>query len=139
MDCLVSAGEVSKAMAVIESIDLANVMRKLRLSEGWSEEEAATAERRYRRFLCLHYLDAEFNLVPTLDIDKVWHQHILHTQDYALDCERVFGAFLHHAPGADDSEDTQQHMRDDFEKTGAFYRERFGEEYVESWLTYFLL
>ena len=76
--------------------------------------------------------------MPALDIDKVWHQHILHTRDYARDCQRIFGAFLHHAPGTDDDEDTQESMRANFEKTQARYAELFGEAYVDTWLTYLL-
>jgi len=87
----------------------------------------------------MRYLEADFHLVPTRDIDKVWHQHILHTREYARDCDRVFGAFVHHAPGAEDSTEMKEHMRLNFEKTQAFYVDLFGEEYVEGWLSYFLL
>jgi hypothetical protein len=113
-------------------------MRKLRRLEGWDAAQAAAAEQRYRRFLCINYLGAELHLVPALDIDKVWHQHILHTRDYARDCQRIFGAFLHHAPGTDDDEDTQESMRANFEKTQARYAELFGEAYAVTWLTYLL-
>lgn len=138
MDSSAPADDVAEAMAVMATIDLTNVARKLRREQGWSEAEAAIALTRYRRFLCMRYLDAEFDLVPAKDIDKVWHQHILHTQDYASDCQRVFGSFLHHAPGEDDSEATQARLTADFEKTRVRYAELFGEEYVDTWLTYFL-
>ena len=135
----VPASDVAAAMAVMQTIDLTAVMGKLRRTEGWSEAQAATAAMRYRRFLCMHYLDAPFDPVPALDVDKVWHQHILHTRDYASDCQRVFGAFLHHAPGSEDSEAAQGHVRANAAKTQARYAELFGEEYVETWLSYFLL
>lgn len=38
------------------------------------------------------------HLVPTRDIDTVWHYHILDTHKYASDCKVVFGYFLHHNP-----------------------------------------
>lgn len=139
MDSPMPADDVARAMAVVATIDLTNVARKLRREQGWSEAEAATAVTRYRRFLCMRYLDAEFELVPAKDIDKVWHQHILHTRSYARDCQRVFGSFLHHAPGEDDSEATQALLTANFEKMRVRYAELFGEEYVETWLTYFLL
>jgi hypothetical protein len=50
----------------------------------------------------------------------------------------VFGSFLHHAPGGNDGEATQALLTTNFEKTRARYAELFGEEYVETWLTYFL-
>jgi hypothetical protein len=138
MDGSTVPGNVTQAMAAVETIDLTNVMRKLRTEEGWDEAQAATAAMRYRRFLCMRYLGATFDLVPARDIDKVWHQHILHTRDYAEDCRRVFGDFVHHAPGKEDSETMLEHTRSNFEKTQARYAELFGEDYVETWLTYFL-
>ena len=30
--------------------------------------------------------------------DIVWHTHILYTRDYHLDCERIYGHYLHHQP-----------------------------------------
>jgi hypothetical protein len=138
MDSLAPTGDVAKAMSVMATIDLTSVMRKLRHDEGWTEAEAATAGQRYRRFLCMRFLDPELELVPARDIDKVWHQHILHTHDYARDCQRVFGAFLHHEPGAPDDAPVQERLRADLARTQARYAELFGEEYVATWLTYLL-
>jgi hypothetical protein len=133
------ASDVAAAMAVIQTIDLTGVMRKLRHKEDWTEAQATTAAMRYRRFLCMHYLDRQLHIAAASDIDKVWHQHILHTREYADDCQRVFGAFLHHGAGSEDSEAAQEHLRINVEKTRARYAELFGEEYVETWLSYFLL
>src|SRR5215471_9906423 len=104
MDSAAPADDATRAMAAVAAIDLGNIMRKLRQEQGLDEDEAATAESRYRRFLCMYLLGTDFDLVPARDIDKVWHQHILHTRAYASDCQRVFGAFMHHSPGEDDSE-----------------------------------
>ncbi len=38
------------------------------------------------------------SLSPTGDVDEIWHEHILHTNKYALDCKKLFGKFLHHFP-----------------------------------------
>jgi hypothetical protein len=138
IDRTAATSDVAAAMALIQTIDLANVTRKLRQNEGWTEAQAATAVLRYRRFLCMRYLDPDLMVVPARDIDKVWHQHVLHTRAYAADCERIFGSFLHHAPGSGDSEE-QKELQADFEKTEARYAELFGEAYVDTWLTYFLL
>jgi hypothetical protein len=130
--------DVDAAMALMQTIDLAGVTAKLRHDQDWTEAEAATAVLRYRRFLCMYYLDRDLMLVPARDIDKVWHQHILYTREYARDCERVFGSFLHHGPSTDDSEE-QEELRTHFAKTETRYAELFGEPYVDTWLTYFLL
>lgn len=34
----------------------------------------------------------------------MWHAHILFTQKYAADCDRIFGSFLHHFPTVDEDE-----------------------------------
>ena len=139
MDSSAAPGTVATAMAAVETIDLTNVMRKLRKEEGWEEAQAATAEMRYRRFLCMHYLGATFDLVPTRDIDKVWHQHILHTRDYAEDCRRVFGAFLHHAPGKEDARGhAGAHAHQLSEDASPLCRAVRRGRTVETWLTYFL-
>jgi hypothetical protein len=86
----------------------------------------------------MRYIGVDFHLVPAKDIDEMWHQHILHTLKYAQDCERVFGRFVHHSPGIDDSAEMVDHVRANFRKTEALYKELFGEDYVGGWLSYFL-
>src|SRR5215204_6383162 len=70
------SASVETAMAAIGSIDLSAVKRKVVDEKGWSEEIADYAELRYRRFLCMHLLNARLLLVPPPDIDAFWHQHI---------------------------------------------------------------
>jgi hypothetical protein len=125
----VQGNDVSKIMALVDSIDLSMVRRNLIKENGWSEETAEQVELRYRRFLCLHYIDRECPLVPAKDIDLFWHQHILHTRAYAVDCNRLFGEFLHHTP-ASGNDDDAGHLREAFGKTRAFYADLFGEEYA---------
>ncbi|HRR08275.1 MAG TPA: hypothetical protein PLO56_06245 [Rhodothermales bacterium] len=38
------------------------------------------------------------SLVPTLQVDEVWHNFILHTKLYAQYCTTEFGLFIHHNP-----------------------------------------
>ena len=33
-------------------------------------------------------------MVPTLDIDLIWHAHMLSADDYVEDCERILGRVL---------------------------------------------
>lgn len=87
--------------AAFAELDLAPIKMKLMhvaSGEGWSALRADAVEAEYRRFLFLmkKYPDAEAS--PTVDVDTFWHYHILDTQKYALDCEALFGYFLHHYP-----------------------------------------
>jgi hypothetical protein len=38
-------------------------------------------------------------LVPTLDIDLIWHVHQLSPLDYREDCNEIVGRLLHHDTG----------------------------------------
>lgn len=85
----------------INAIDLTMVKMKLMDSkegQGWTQEQADEIERRYKRFLFLHVTIDDFPIVPTKDIDTMWHQHILDTMAYQEDCERIFEQFVHHFP-----------------------------------------
>lgn len=94
----------------IATLDLDPIIYKLCLDEGWSLEKADNAVIRYRHFLQI-IKDAEpgFEAAPTKEIDTVWHHHILDTQKYFEDTEKLFGRYLHHFPysgvfGGEDSE-----------------------------------
>ncbi len=62
-----------------------------------NEEAIENALRRYKLFLLQRKRDPGNRLVPPLDIDRVWHAHILQTEQYQEDCKRYLGWFLNHA------------------------------------------
>jgi|SRR5919199_1300824 hypothetical protein len=65
---------------------------------GWRQQQAFRAIGRYKTFLFVSYLYPQILLVPTQEIDRVWHCHILHTRKYRGDCERLFGYIIDHEP-----------------------------------------
>jgi len=76
--------------------------------EGWTRELVERIEVEYRRFLTLLAKYPHETVAPSKEVDRFWHAHILDTQKYIEDCERVFGRYLHHFPylgmrGADDA------------------------------------
>ncbi|WP_314410156.1 glycine-rich domain-containing protein [Streptomyces sp. DSM 40484] len=52
----------------------------------------------YRKFLALCEQFRGFPIVPSYDMDEVWHQHVLFTEKYRTDCTTVFGEFFEHVP-----------------------------------------
>jgi hypothetical protein len=80
----------------IAALDLTPVTQQLVDYLGWTAARAASAERRYRRFLYLKTTLPEGNASPTHEVDQFWHQHIINTRRYGPDCEAVAGRFLHH-------------------------------------------
>ncbi len=119
----------------IQDLDLRRIIWKMAdpdEGKGFTPQMLARAELDYRRFLHLHLLFPEVDLVPTEMIDEVWHQHILDTNAYAADCEKVFGHFLHHYPyfGMEGEED-QENLQSCFVETQRIWEREFGEPMFE--------
>jgi uncharacterized protein YidB (DUF937 family) len=114
----------------IAELDLDPIKVKLmhkESGEGWTLEHANKVEVEYRRHL---YLMKMFpgQTAPVVDVDTFWHYHILDTMKYAVDCDVVFGFFLHHFPylgmrGEDDAAALER-MGD---RARELYEETFGE------------
>lgn len=117
----------------ITDLDLDPVKVKLmhrESGEGWTLEKANAVESEYRRFLILMKLYPSAAASPQFDVDIFWHYHILDTLKYAIDCQAIYGYFLHHFPylglrGEDDETAHQQHG----EQMKRLYETTFGEEY----------
>jgi hypothetical protein len=118
----------------IASIDLEMV--KMKLSEpkegiGWTRDQVEEAEIEYKRYLHLtrHYPYPTYSIVPNKIMDTIWHYHILDTKAYHIDCDKVFGHYVHHYPyfglrGEADAKD----LHDAFLKTKEYYLQSFGED-----------
>lgn len=120
---------LKEAKEIIYSTDLTPVVNRLIKIDGWPQRHVTAALEQYRNFLYLKKKYGEhYILPPSIDIDEVWHAHILHTEDYIEFCSKVFGYFLHHHPhhgkngGLSDEEVEQL-----FEKTQELYCQEFGD------------
>lgn len=51
--------------------------------------------------LCKKYRNNNIPM-PSVVVDDVWHEFILHTRDYEAFCKEYLGFFLHHVPNDDD-------------------------------------
>ena len=113
-----------KARDILPVVDLSRVRKKLMLippqGKGWTDEQASEGIMWYRRFLYLCKKYPRVGLAPNRMIDAVWHYHILDTHNYARDCERIFGHFLHHRP-FEGEEKAKVDM-------GALYLKEFGKD-----------
>jgi hypothetical protein len=91
-----------------------------------SIEQWDAAELEYRRFLTLKCLYPAVSLVPSKQIDAIWHAHILDTRAYREDCHQVFGRFIDHYPyfGIYGQEDYQE-LKNAFAHTVALYEKHF--------------
>lgn len=100
---------------------------------GWSRDEVDDVELKYKRFLYLNARYPDSSIVPTKQIDKFWHFHILDTEKYANDCTTIFGYFLHHFPylGMRSSEDAKR-LATLFANTQDLYLQEFGASLASS-------
>lgn len=87
---------------VIDNLDLEPIVYKLMHPEpGQTVMALASADQMVSDYRCFLKLCAWYPgepIVPTKDIDEVWHSHILDTGKYAADSDAVFGHFVHHFP-----------------------------------------
>lgn len=113
----------------VSSLDFRRLKFKYTMSSDaeFSEKTWDKAELEYRRFLDLKKLYPEVSLVPSKQIDKIWHAHILDTRAYREDCLAVFGKFIDHFPyfgihGKDD----YSNLQNAFNETIRLYEKHFG-------------
>ncbi|MEH6699040.1 MAG: hypothetical protein V7672_10100 [Brevundimonas sp.] len=92
------SADVAARLARLEAWDLSWASREAARRCGWKEDYAANVEREYRRFLSLTVIAPDGGFGMAGDVDEIWHQHILDTQDYAEMCGAIAGAFIHHCP-----------------------------------------
>lgn len=116
-----------QAKAYLDALDLQYLADSMSSAHyplpRWQRADTLRCLQHYKNFLWLHRLHPDIPLVPTKEIDECWHNHILHTERYAADCEQIFGRYFHHhpaIPGADDATLTAN-----FLQTKALYLQTF--------------
>jgi hypothetical protein len=93
---------------------------------GLSLEQVLNNIEGYRQYLFLYHLYPDRILVPSKEIDQVWHTHILDTAKYREDCDLLFGRFIDHWPyfGLADEADRAA-LEQAFVETQALYDHHF--------------
>lgn len=114
-------------------INIKPLLVSLTQSYGWSEIKAGRACQRYLNFLCLRWLYPDRLLVPTQEIDQVWHCHILYTRQYRQDCQHLFGHYLDHDPCQSLEHITNPLLLVAFEQTKILFEQHFGSGSFEGY------
>ncbi len=118
---------VQDGLKEIKAINLSRAKKRLMSNLSWTEEEAETAIRQYRQFLGLAVKHPKQTLVPSKLVDEVWHQHVLDTQAYPKDCNRVFGEFVHHDPYFGTTAQGKRLLPTAFKRTNRLFVKEFGK------------
>jgi uncharacterized protein (TIGR04222 family) len=107
-------------------------IRHLMKSHGWTQDYSARAITEYKKFAFLAVV-ADHQVVPSDQVDQVWHAHVLLTQSYWNEfCPNVLGKPLHHHP-ARGGRPERAEFHDLYTKTIASYRHFFGSPPIEIW------
>ncbi|MBD2682744.1 MULTISPECIES: hypothetical protein [Nostoc] len=93
---------------------------------GWTALQTEVAIAHYKMFLCLHFLFPSMELIPTKEVDAVWHTHILlDTYQYIQDCHDLYGYILHHRSSLGNSNESECHQDIGFLLTQALFDKLF--------------
>lgn len=94
----INQDELARYLAVTAEWDFELAKEKIIESKGWSLDKVNNAVQDYKRYMALTKILSGYQLVPNEEIDEIWHMHILDTRQYMIDCENLFGEYLHHYP-----------------------------------------
>jgi hypothetical protein len=89
----------------------------------WTTEFAERAILEYKRFIYLAAISAE-ELTPSIEIDQVWHLHLLYTRSYRELCS-LSGTFIHHGPTKGGGAERSR-FHGQYRNTLKFYEQVFG-------------
>ncbi|MDZ7961327.1 MAG: TIGR04222 domain-containing membrane protein [Aulosira sp. DedQUE10] len=101
-------------------------------NQGWTLTYAQRAIAEYKKFAFLTVV-ANHQVVPSDQVDQVWHAHVLLTQSYWEEfCPQVLGKKLHHHP-ARGGRTERAEFHDFYEQTITSYRYFFGSPPEDIW------
>ena len=109
-----------------------NQINKTRLTKHcmkeyqWSEDKASKEVLRYEK---LFKLFGKGTIVPTKELDKVWHCHMLDPIAYYNDCIAYHNKLIGHNPSLEMSEGEKERLNFYFNQTKQLWQEEYNEEY----------
>lgn len=104
--------------------------KKLAKEERWSLDFAGKAIEEYKKFVYLCCILPN-GASPSEIVDKVWHMHLIYTQNYWEEfCPHILKRALHHHPSKGGYAEKEKHQNW-FEDTLVSYRQVFQQEAPE--------
>lgn len=97
---------------------------------GWPPAKAQKAIADYQDFLCVSFLNKKKSIVvPSEEVDEVWHSHIMDTRKYFSDCMSAFGEVIHHSPYLGlDEEKGEEELLEAVASTREAYKKTLGKD-----------
>ena len=94
----------------------------------WSKEYALRCIEEYKKFMTLA---ATHVVTPSVQVDEVWHLHMIYTRSYKEFCE-LLGVFIHHGPTKGGEQENTKYINQ-YERTLELYKEHFGDYPTDIW------
>jgi hypothetical protein len=86
-----------------------------------------------------HFPDQCFMPRSMREIDEMWHEFILFTQDYSDFCDHYFESYMHHLPNIFDNMPRPRDIVErEVEKLLHYIHQHLGEETVKVWFASYL-
>ena len=99
--------------------------------KGWTAEKISEAIAQYAMFLFLISLYPHSSLVPSKEVDAVWHSHILQTRQYEKDTQVLLNFVVDHFPYLGLNGETDElNWKADFERTRGLLEQEFGADFL---------
>ncbi len=109
----------------VEGINLISILERLKFTSGMDDKTLRKAEILYRQYLHLRVKYPDEIIVAPKLADECWHAHILDSQRYVVDCNALFGDYLHHNQG-----DPQELLNDGWNNCLRLYNQEFGVDLI---------
>jgi len=84
-----------------------------------------------KQYYAIVLLDPCNSHAVSLEVDKFWHVHILHTHQYQNFCQSMMGAFIHHIPLNRHDSRQMENIRDVYGHTLDTLKSVFGEDQID--------
>jgi hypothetical protein len=91
----------ARRIAIIDAYQFPSSVRQrfAQQHSGLPDDNIATVQAATRQWFRLAAGHPRAKLsMPSVAVDDLWHELVLHTRDYAAFCEAALGRFLHHVP-----------------------------------------
>ena len=105
-------------------------LQRLARENQWSMEFATAAINEYRRFIYLCCLRK--GMTPSVEVDQVWHLHLLYSEDYHDFCQNVLGKNILHGPTKGGEAEVSR-FRQQYLNTLLCYENEFGKPDSQFW------
>lgn len=120
--------QVAQGLQIIEALDFERLLNRLQSpaprGKEWTAQQAIEADKWYRRFLILSLKYPDMSLVPSAEVDELWHLHILDMKRYETETVQIFGHVFYHKPNFNEGD-----LRPQIEKTHELLLAEFGESF----------